>query len=145
MVAQPKPEQEAVQILNPALSGAELERALDFSGAKRFKKHAEAAGLQVTEAATLILQPALLYATSGNGRSAGDERKPARQMVCVSIIAVAPDKTFAAWAHWEEETLLIAKWGGPIFDPSGPRIFTSTKVTDVYAALNGLKGHWEDS
>ena len=143
MAAQPKPEQEAVQILNPALSGPELEAALDFSGAKRFIKHAEGAGMGITASASLILQPALRYATSGNGRSAGDERKPAKEMVCVSIIAVAPDKTFAAWAHWEDQTLLIAKWGGPIFNPSGPRIFTSSKVTDVYAALNGLKGHWE--
>jgi len=114
-----------------------LDRArLDFNGLKRFRKLAEEAGMTVTIDARRVLVHATTYASSGNGHAAGDIKKPAYEQEAVWAVAVAHDRSFAAWAHWEDGTLLIGRFGGP---------FTGTVVAtaQITPILNALKAYQE--
>lgn len=114
-----------------------LDRArLDFNGLKRFRKLAEDAGMTVTIDARRVLVHATTYASSGNGHAAGDIKKPAYEQEAVWAVAVAHDRSFAAWAHWEDGTLLIGRFGGP---------FTGTVVAtaQITPILNALKAYQE--
>lgn len=128
-----------VQILDPNVT----EPNQEFSQAKRFRKLALEAGLTVTHKATRVLLPETRYASKTKDHNVGDLKSEPIERECLGLIAVSPDKQFAAWAFWEEQKLVIAKWGGPVYDPTENRIFRSAKITDVYQALQGFKGHWE--
>lgn len=128
-----------VEILDPSVA----EPNQEFAQARRFRKLALEAGLTVTHKATRMLLPESHYASKGKDHNVGDVKTPATERECLALLAISSDKQFAAWAFWEAQKLVLAKWGGPIYDPTEHQIFRSSKITDVYQALQGFKGHWE--
>lgn len=124
-----------------------LDRAdLSFQGITRFRKLAAAAGMDVTLGASRALIGETYYAMTNKTGKAGQVKKPAHEVESVWAVAISPDRTFAAWAHWENGSLLTAKFGGPALDPeAGPQVISTSKVTAVYAALSGFKDFWKEA
>lgn len=115
----------------------------NFPAAKRFRKLADAAGLVVVRKATRCLIPETHYASKSANHNVGDVKSPAVEREFLALTAMSPDRSFVAWAFWEEGTLQIAKWGGKVYPPGGPRVFYSKKITELYEALKGVAGIWE--
>jgi len=124
-------------ILDPAVS----EPDLDFAQAKRFRKLSAEVGLGVDVAATRVLVDAVLYVATTSTHKAGDVRTPEAEHECVTLTAIAPDKTLAVQAFWENKSFMYAKWGGPALDPVTPRVYWTKKITEMYQAIQGFKGH----
>lgn len=140
------PEEEvsaAITILNSNY----LEKAnLSFQGITRFRKLAAEAGMDVSVGASLALIGETFYASTNKTGKAGEVKKPAHEVESVWAVAIAPDRTFAAWAHWENGSLLTARFGGPALDPqAGPQVISTSKVTLVYKALSGYKDFWKEA
>ena len=110
----------------------------------RFRKLAEAAGLQVSVNATISTEAAVLYLTSARGRQFGDIRTPEREQENLFMVAVRLDDAGAprdavqiAWADGKMTSVTV---GGHILGPTR----TTLKITDGYTALKGLKEYADE-